>query len=445
MRLFHSITLAPILFRKPRILRHWLLSARLAQVTLLLVIFFVPSFIPSIIDARLEKLYPPIITKKMFGMVHRATLDPRLDSNKKSARIALWTGSGCLIVFLLLIHIPRAIIQTSNLARKRESKADTFADSQPNKSMALYNSALSLAADPQYEATLKAKLRALENRHPKTIEDQSQNDAISNHEKIVQKTIVLERNFNNVAGEIPTKTERTASRNDGIGPDGRYSIKEELGRGGMGIVYRAYDRVLDREVAFKRIPDYLSNDKELIVRFQQEARALARLSHLNIVQIYDFVQDDEQAWIAMEFVEGEELDEIIQNSDASSVKDILRISTQLAEALAYAHDRGVVHRDFKPANVMLTQDGMPKIMDFGVAKLAQSSVYTQQGSILGSPAYMSPEQAAGKGMDARSDIYAFGVTLYKMFSGRLPFEGDVTSVIAQTLTRDPTPLPDLDY
>jgi serine/threonine-protein kinase len=116
----------------------------------------------------------------------------------------------------------------------------------------------------------------------------------------------------------------------------------------------------------------------------------------------------------------------------------------MGEALAYAHKRGVIHRDFKPANVILTSEGTAKITDFGLAKLARSSIHTQAGSIMGTPAYMSPEQALGKGVDSRSDIYAFGVTLYRMLSGRLPFEGDVESIMAQKLSAEPTQIPDLD-
>jgi serine/threonine-protein kinase len=221
---------------------------------------------------------------------------------------------------------------------------------------------------------------------------------------------------------------------------GRYEVIKQLGKGAMGIVYRAHDHVLERDVALKQIPVYLSHDHQLIERFRQEARALARLCHPHIVQVYDFVQDGEQAWIAMELVEGEELEKSLQESGTMSIGDTVRIGGQLAEALDYAHKRGVIHRDFKPANVLLTQQGSVKITDFGLAKLAQSSIHTQEGSILGSPAYMSPEQAAGRDSDARTDIYALGVTLFKMLIGRFPFEGEIESVIAQKLTKDPPPL-----
>jgi serine/threonine-protein kinase len=208
----------------------------------------------------------------------------------------------------------------------------------------------------------------------------------------------------------------------------------------MGIVYRAHDRVLDRDVALKKLPSQFSKDVDVIARFKQEAKALARLSHPNIVQVYDLVQEGDQGYIAMELVEGVNLAEYLRDYGAIPISKTVELVTQMAEALAYAHKRGVVHRDFKPANVILSVEGVAKITDFGLAKIAQSSVHTQVGSFLGSPAYMSPEQAQGKVADASSDIYALGVVLYEMLSGRLPFKGDLESVIAQKLTAIPNPL-----
>ena len=208
----------------------------------------------------------------------------------------------------------------------------------------------------------------------------------------------------------------------------------------MGVVYRAHDRVLDRDVALKQLSSHFSKDKDVIARFKQEAKALARLSHPNIVQVYDFVQEGDQGFIAMELVEGHNLAVYLHDKGAMPISETVQLATQMAKALAYAHKRGVVHRDFKPANVILSMEGDAKITDFGLAKIAQSSVHTQVGSLLGSPAYMSPEQAQGKVADASSDTYALGVALYEMLSGRLPFTGDLESVIAQKLTSIPNPL-----
>lgn len=197
-------------------------------------------------------------------------------------------------------------------------------------------------------------------------------------------------------------------------------------------------------MALKKLPNDLREDTDSIIRFKREARALARLSHPHIVQVYDFVQECDQAWIAMELIEGKNIAEYLENQNAIPISETVRLATQMAEGLAYAHGRGVIHRDFKPANVILSDNGAAKITDFGLAKIAQSSVHTQIGSILGSPAYMSPEQIQGKVVNAYSDIYAAGVTFYEMISGRLPFTGDFESIIAQKVTQNPVPLSDLD-
>jgi serine/threonine protein kinase len=196
---------------------------------------------------------------------------------------------------------------------------------------------------------------------------------------------------------------------------------------------------LDRDVAIKQLSPQLCHDEQFIGRFKQEAKALAKLSHPNIVHVHDLVEDSDHTWIVMEYVEGEELAKKITPGKAMPFNLAVKLATQMSRAMQYAHDRGVVHRDFKPANVLVTPDNDTKIMDFGLAKFTQSAGLTQVGTVMGSPAYMSPEQAAGKPVDSSTDIYALGVTLYLMFSGVLPFEGDMQSIISQHLTAVPKP------
>jgi serine/threonine-protein kinase len=224
-----------------------------------------------------------------------------------------------------------------------------------------------------------------------------------------------------------------------IGLD-RYTITEEIGRGAMGIVYRGVDLTLDRPVALKQLAPALVRDAAVARRFSQEARALARLSHTNIVQVYDLVTAGDQLWIAMELVDGEGLEKYLARQGPIPPRQAIQLGRQMARGLACAHDAGIVHRDFKPANVLLSSTGQVKIMDFGVAKLADSSMATQIGTVLGTPAYMSPEQAAGRECDTRTDIYALGVTLYKMVSGDVPFKGETQAVLAQHLTQEPASL-----
>jgi serine/threonine-protein kinase len=218
--------------------------------------------------------------------------------------------------------------------------------------------------------------------------------------------------------------------------DERYEIRRSLGEGAMGIVYLAHDQRLGRDVAIKQLSPGLMGNTEFLSRFRQEARALGRLIQPNIVQVFDFIETDGNAWIIMEYVDGETLDQRIGSAQLP-LAEVLDISLQIAKAMAYAHDQGVIHRDLKPANILVTTDGAIKIMDFGVAKISESSMMTQVGTIMGSPAFMSPEQASGKEIGNSTDIYALGIMMYAMLCGELPFTGDTQSVIAQHLTRTP--------
>lgn len=221
---------------------------------------------------------------------------------------------------------------------------------------------------------------------------------------------------------------------------GRYEVLGELGQGAMGIVYKAKDPLIDRVVAIKTINLGLALDEkeEYEERFYQEAKAAGRLNHPNIVTIYDVGRSGDVAYIAMEFLQGRELRDIMNETGLLPVDQVLDIIAQVALGLAYAHEHDIVHRDVKPSNIMLIRDGHAKITDFGIARMASSAVRTQTGMVLGSPKYMSPEQVMGKAIDQRSDIFSLGVMLYEMLTGQTPFRGEnVNAIMYQTLNTIP--------
>ncbi|MBK9071269.1 MAG: serine/threonine protein kinase [Myxococcales bacterium] len=202
---------------------------------------------------------------------------------------------------------------------------------------------------------------------------------------------------------------------------GRYELRGELGRGGMAIVYRGYDTVLDREVALKFLSSEMSAIAEVRDMFQREGRAVAALNHPNIVTIHDVGVLDGRAFLCMEFVAGRSVESLMTDPNGLTIVEGLNIATQVLTALAYAHSRRIIHRDIKPANFMRTDDGLVKLMDFGLAKSIDSG--RQQSMIAGTPQYMAPEQLRGELVDARTDLFSVAVTMYELFTGHMPFEG----------------------
>ncbi|MHC4500809.1 MAG: serine/threonine-protein kinase, partial [Planctomycetota bacterium] len=226
-----------------------------------------------------------------------------------------------------------------------------------------------------------------------------------------------------------------------IGP---FRIERELGRGAVGVVYLAHDTKLDRSVAIKSLPAEVMANPKARSRFSREARVLASLNHPNIATIYEQLEEAEGVgYLVLEYVPGQTLAEQIAQK-SFELEEALAIAMQIAEAVAAAHEHGVVHRDLKPGNIKITPDGKVKVLDFGLAKvvgsetLSQQTTITQPGRVIGTPAYMSPEQARGKPTDKRSDIWSFGCVLYEMLTGRLPFKGDtISDTLANILQTEP--------
>ena len=211
---------------------------------------------------------------------------------------------------------------------------------------------------------------------------------------------------------------------------GRYQIIEELGKGGMGKVYKANDTDIKEKVAIKLIKPEISTDKKMIERFQNELKFARKIRHKNVCQMYDMNKEAGSYYITMEFVDGEDLKSFIRRSGQLTVSKTIAIAKQICAGLTEAHSLGVVHRDLKPSNIMIDKDGNARIMDFGIARSLEGKGITGAGMIIGTPEYMSPEQVDGKETDQRSDIYSVGIILYEMLTGRLPFEGDTPLSIA---------------
>lgn len=205
---------------------------------------------------------------------------------------------------------------------------------------------------------------------------------------------------------------------------GRYQIIERIGGGGMALVYKAQDLLLNRYVAIKVLRQQFVNDEEFIRRFRREAQSAASLSHPNIVSVYDVGQEDEVHYIVMEYVEGQNLNEIIKERAPLQVDEAVRIASQIADALDHAHHNQIIHRDIKPHNILIGRNGRVKVTDFGIARAVTSATITQTGSVVGSVHYFSPEHAKGVATGEKSDLYSLGIVLYQMLTGRLPFLGE---------------------
>lgn len=427
-----SASFVPILIRRPAVALLWLRSARAAQIVLLALLVTVPILFTPVTDRILEVIYPQVSEQKLFGLVQTTHDDPRLPNRKRMARVALWSGAGTLVFFMFFLHIPTSVERARARSREDEDRSDRLVSEQPNESYLLYQSSLKMTIDAEDIARIEGKIRSLNSSPSGAYPARSSLPAVPDSEKtLADACSAVEQGINDT--DIWGGTFR-------VGSGGRYHLNGLLGHGATGTVCRACDTVLERDVAIKALLPDLINNSKAVSRFRQEAKVVAQLTHPHIVQVYDMIESNGRIWIVMELVKGGELADLLSEKGRLSIAEVATLGVQMAEALSYAHARGVVHRDLKPSNVMLTVSGLPKIMDFGLARITQSNQKTRTGAILGTPYYMSPEQVQGKEADSRSDVYAMGVVLYQMLTGRVPCEGEnIASVLHRQVNENPLP------
>ena len=418
-RVRESSSFLPLVRRKPRVVLHWLLGARAAQITLVALILFAFSVFPRVREPMVNALVPnegfgDRVTG-VFGVKSRA--DTIRERGLLVVDTVAWVGGVGIFMILLLIHLPAAVARSNSQAREREREADALRDSAPLQSVLLYHSAILLTCDRDLEGTLEQKIRDLDSN----LADARRADP----------------NATVTAAAMSNDSDATGTNNDSRRNlvAGRYAVAAEIGRGANGIAYRGDDVVLERPVALKRLSAHPLSDNTAAARFEREARILAQLNHPNIVQVYDLAEHEGSLWMVMELVDGGDMASYLDAEGALPTATAADLAGQVARALGAAHERGVIHRDLKPANILMANHSTPKVTDFGLAKLVGGSVHTVEGTIMGSPYYMSPEQADGRAVDPRCDIYALGVILYYMIAGRVPFEGDFTSVLAQHIRK----------
>jgi eukaryotic-like serine/threonine-protein kinase len=220
----------------------------------------------------------------------------------------------------------------------------------------------------------------------------------------------------------------------------RYELEEVVGTGGMSTVYRAHDQLLERNVALKVLHPHYADDEEYVERFRREARSVAQLSHPHIVTVIDRGEDDGQQFIVFEYIDGENLKQLVERTGPLPTRRAIELAVEIADALAFAHEHGLIHRDVKPQNVLITPDGDAKVTDFGIARsLEVEHGMTQTGTVLGTSNYLSPEQASGKATTPSTDVYSLGVVVYELLTGDVPFPGENFVAIAMKHINDPPP------
>lgn len=220
---------------------------------------------------------------------------------------------------------------------------------------------------------------------------------------------------------------------------GRYELEELVGSGGMSSVYRAHDRLLERTVALKMLHEQFTRNDDYVERFRREARAVAQLTHPNIVTVIDRGEQDGRQFIVFEYVDGMNLKELVDQEGRLSPREAIELALQVARGLAFAHDQGLVHRDVKPQNVLLDADGRAKVTDFGIAHAVDVDGMTITGTIMGTSNYIAPEQARGQAVDEQTDVYSLGCVLYELLAGEVPFDGDSFVAVAMRHVNDPVP------
>ncbi len=414
-------------FQKPATIIYILITAHRAQITLGVLLILLVFAAPAVVDFITGFLFPPETSKKIFGLIKTQQENNFKEYSYTILMTLLWMTSIIYSVLRFLFDIPNGLEQANAVAQRLLNEGDNHSDEiYKNK---LYKRALAIVADSNLEFELKTRIkeRVVSSKSNSDLGSVYENKDLIDHGTLIDKA---------------QTTSREASSSQACLVE-RYILGPELGRGAMGVVYRGWDQVLDRKVAIKQLSLLLSSDDEFVSRFRREAKALARLTHTNVVQVYDLIEDDNLLWMVLEFVNGGDLASLVKEKGRLSIDEVINIIIPVVEGLTCAHDQGIIHRDLKPANILLSRTSKPKISDFGIAKMSQSSQLTQVGSVLGSPPYMSPEQCSGSSVDKRTDIYSLGITLYELLSGKVPFEGGTSSVLARQIVEQPKPLSEI--
>jgi len=386
----------PIVRTHPRVLFYSLRTATRPLLALVLVCAFVGFVAPKMNRALARQLVPEEnLLERVGSLFGGEDRHSRRDNMAQTFDALAWIFGGGLVLVLFWIDLPGGLQRARRQAQRQAELADEIARRSTPEGLRLYERALGLETDPDRIETLSNRIHTLRSQ-------------------------LLPSGARGCIG-------------------GRYRVLETLARGANGVVHRAQDERLDRLVALKELST-AGVDEADRKRFRQEALALARLSHPHVVAVYDLVEDAGKLWIAMELVPGGDLADHLSHCGRLSPDDAVRLAEMIADALAFAHEQGIVHRDLKAMNVLLTADNQVKVADFGTAKLETSTVHTMAGTIIGSPHCMSPEQVRGETVDHRTDVYALGILLYQMLLGRPPFEGDLTSVLSQHLHKEAPPV-----